>query len=205
MDRVRDLSYGNLDKQSPHTQQQQQQQQLSHHGYHEVNPLAHAQHATSRLTPLPAPDHFSASSRLTRPPGNNANSESDYDDGDTMDPAPGESDPCPIANIPHSIFAVDLSTERRRYHNQSQEPNSTTAPGDYGAYYGLTSRGEEMTLPDSALLDEGPTDLSTSEKKMGTESISHQYHEGNSVAQGSILGGILTSHIQPKHKGELNP
>lgn len=189
-DRINHLTYGHIDK--PHQG-----------GYHQDSPqYAHNPQFTSRLTPTPGSDPYIRHAPSLPP---SSNMESDYDDGETMDPAQEDNDPA-VSNP----LVVDLSTttpERRRYplqQQQHQEPNSTTVSvSDYAvaAYYGLTSRcnTDEMVLPDSGLVDEGPTDLSTPEKKIDRDlSV---YQTGGS-AQGSILGGILTSNIPQKIKGK---
>lgn len=186
-ERINHLTYGHIDK-------------PNHSGYPHLDSPQHAHNPqyTSRLTPIPGPDSFIRHAPSLPP---STNMESDYEDGDTMDPAQEDNDQA--TSNPHSGVVVDLSTpERRRYpfqqQQQQQEPNSTTV-SDYAvaAYYGLTTR-DEITLPDSAFVEEGPTDLSTSEKKI--DSDLHTYQTGT-VAQGSILGGILTSNIPPKIKG----
>ncbi|CAL8074193.1 unnamed protein product [Orchesella dallaii] len=209
VDSISHLTYGSMDKEHHHHHLQQQSQSYT-------NPVAHSHHhvhlhSSSRLTPIPGPDHFPSrhGSRHHHHSTNNNNSDSEYDDGDSMDPAP-ESDPLPssgpgVGGVPHSI--MDLSPERhvqqqQHRYQQQQEPNSTVAEYSAAAYY-----GHQVAIPDSVLMDEGPTDLSTDRKSYkqqrsasSTGSISPPYHPN---AQGSILGGILTSHIQPKIKAEI--
>ncbi|ODM93645.1 putative zinc finger protein [Orchesella cincta] len=207
VDSISHLTYGNLDKEHHHHHLSQQTQSYG-------SPVAHSHHhvhlhSSSRLTPIPGPDHYptrhSSRHHHHNANNNNNNSDSEYDDGDSMDPAP-EGDPPPSTGVggggSHSI--MDLSTERhaqqQHCYQQQQEPNSTVSEYSAAAYY-------QVAVPDSVMMDEGPTDLSTERKSFkmqhsasSTGSISPPYHPN---AQGSILGGILTSHIQPKIKAEI--